>query len=869
MKNIINFMNDKGTIVLVPNARVQKEVNQLNAATSINTKPNVYTKGEWYKKLFSETQRSSLNPTNLLTHAQSKFLWEALFREKEIDYQAPITPLLRKAQNSYRLYLSYLLSNYEDTLKLHDESLEFLEWIKLIEERTTNLNSIMPDQLEFWISQQINNLTLPSKVVIYGEYEESPLFKSILGTFTEKSIEVVTLEHSVTESVINIISTCTIENELTAAAYWAKEISSKEPDASIAVLLPGVDTYKDKAKSVFESVLAIDTKWPGKPIKEDVFNIGSSYWLSGQGLTKAILQILKAGIRPHDIDFWCSFICSRYIKGHKQFVSGRHSFAMNLKNQKLSKFSLKSIIGIATHYCKGDSGLIETLNALNLCAKEKATPFEWTTRFTSTLNECGIPGDHALNPEEVETFKQFEKVLLEFRSLGLLAEKFTANQAMAALETVIQSAVYQKHNFHSNINIMDVKEAPNYAVDYIWVIGCNQDRWPSLPTPAKLLPQSILKEVGVIGASVDANIEYANSLFKKISTLSKNITISYSEHSEENKLVPNFCLETLEGDITELPELEILKMDETISQFYEKVPFDNVPMNGSDDLKGGTSFFDDQSKCPARAFAKHRLRLQEPQSQRWGIDPRDRSNVLHLVLKSFWDEVKTSKKLNTLDNDEIKIMFLSSWDTNLKEYLDWKISFLSKAMLSVERHKASTLFMKQIELEKQRPPFEVVATERKDTVKIGRFYVNIILDREDKDIQSNGVIALDNKRYEGSIKSWLRPRTGDVQLPIYVTSNKDVNYIGAGFNSLHGSKAQFTGISDEVDFPKEADFKAVSKCKNKIANTWDGLKEYWNQSINMLAVEIDDGIITPEPTEKNNCTFCAMQSICGIRSIAN
>ncbi len=61
-------------------------------------------------------------------------------------------------------------------------------------------------------------------------------------------------------------------------------------------------------------------------------------------------------------------------------------------------------------------------------------------------------------------------------------------------------------------------------------------------------------------------------------------------------------------------------------------------------MRGGATVLQLQAACGFRAFAEMRLRATEIEDVELGMDARERGNVVHKVLESFWEQVKTQAR---------------------------------------------------------------------------------------------------------------------------------------------------------------------------------------------------------------------------------
>ena len=60
---------------------------------------------------------------------------------------------------------------------------------------------------------------------------------------------------------------------------------------------------------------------------------------------------------------------------------------------------------------------------------------------------------------------------------------------------------------------------------------------------------------------------------------------------------------------------------------------------------GGADLFRDQSQCPFRAFARHRLHSRELAEADIGLDAAQRGTLLHQLMEKIWSQLESRDKL--------------------------------------------------------------------------------------------------------------------------------------------------------------------------------------------------------------------------------
>ena len=137
------------------------------------------------------------------------------------------------------------------------------------------------------------------------------------------------------------------------------------------------------------------------------------------------------------------------------------------------------------------------------------------------------------------------------------------------------------------------------------------------------------------------------------------------------------------------------------------------------------------------------------------------------------------------------------------------------------------MILRWLEVEKQRPSFDVIATEQKITMNFGELTISLSLDRLDE-VDGHPVV-IDYKTGNVSSTAWHGERPKDPQLPLYVLASKPMPE-GCFFGHLKGTKFKYLGISKDP---------IISGLKP--ADDWQLQIDQWQTAINQLAQEFIQG----------------------------
>ncbi len=282
-------------------------------------------------------------------------------------------------------------------------------------------------------------------------------------------------------------------------------------------------------------------------------------------------------------------------------------------------------------------------------------------------------------------------------------------------------------------------------------------------------------------------------------------------------------------------------------------------------LKGGISLISNQSECPFRAFAVHRLKSHELPKFVYGIPPKDIGTMLHLVLEHFWKDMKTQKTMKNTSSSSLTEMVNAACEIGI-EYLRKKHSHLRQPNYAyIEKQRLSRLMKKWLEQENLRSAFEVVEQEYKLQWQYEELRLNFKIDRIDKLNNSFALIDYKSGSTKSEISDELRP--SDPQLMLYASAlaqeNKFSPINALLYAQVNIDSPSYRGVSlDNEIYPKTG----LNQQNKLIGNhSWDGLKQHWQSVLSNIAQEFLDGYIAVDPKTKKSCQYCHLSSFCRIK----
>jgi probable DNA repair protein len=275
----------------------------------------------------------------------------------------------------------------------------------------------------------------------------------------------------------------------------------------------------------------------------------------------------------------------------------------------------------------------------------------------------------------------------------------------------------------------------------------------------------------------------------------------------------------------------------------ETVPDGRAPALATKTPRGGTRILSDQAACPFRAFARHRLAAESLEAPVAGPDARARGLLLHTLMKELWSELKGSAGLRGDCGPAIERAAAAAVrDAKLEE-----------PFAALERKRLAKLARDWLEVERERSPFEVVATEDKRKLAVAGLELNGRIDRMDR-LEAGGHALIDYKTGRPTPAEWLGERPDDPQLPLYaLNAGEDISAVA--FAKLKTGDMRNMGFSEQKD--------AIPGVKP--AKDWAALIEGWRKEIESLGAGFASGDARVDPKKQlTTCRYCDLQTLCRV-----
>lgn len=825
MLPFFDLTND--TIILTPNRRLSRYLsNKLNLElqqqkTAWQT-PAIFPYHSWLKILFEK-----YSDLILLNEHRERILWTSIIKSEN----ATTIALARKAWETIKQWKIPLsaLANYSDETKI------FSIWANAFDTICKNKNLCDKNTVSEIIVSYVKNgqIKLPARIYLVGFDDISPEQQELLQVFSKFSaIEYIDINNLVADE--KKIACPNSEMEMLTMARWAHKTLSQNPNTYIGCVVPNLVQLRDSIERTFTQTFS---DYQVKP-----FNISAGKTLDQFPIVYTALKILELNIAftTTNINYLLS---SPFIIGATTEKIPRALLRSQLKQLALEEINLDLILKNSA--CPIFTQALQTINHHS----QTKNPNTWAQLFLTEFEYFGL-GKTSLNDEENKALQHFYKSLHELSSLNLVIDNLTCTQALGYLNNIVSNSIFQKPSQQQPIDILGILEAAGINFDYLWIMGMDNASFPPPPSPNPFIPLPIQKKLNLPHASHERELEFSKKIIKRLAQSSKSIIYSYPLTADDRKLKPNFMIQN-----TPLITENDLKLSESIEEHTKKTeifvepPF--CPITANEKIHGGTKIFELQALCPFRAFAALRLRAQSKPAWRNIM----RGILVHAVLEEIWGKIVSHETLLQYSAPILQELIASAVNRTVKKH-HYDLLGISDFLIEIEKTCIAKIVFDWMQLEKSRPPFEIISLEQKHEISFDGLALRLRIDRIDK-LADGTIIIIDYKTGKQSISifGWLNENLTNPQLPLYcITTAGDAGSIA--FAELKPNALGFKGITK-----KDLQIDGIKFIED---HEWSELLTKWRSTLTQLAQDFRAGnaMIAPKP---GACRTCELKVLCRVK----
>jgi probable DNA repair protein len=867
-----------GVTVVTPNQRLAQALSrEFDAAQTAQGRSawesaDILPYAAFVQRCYEDLLYSELAPALpiLLTPAQERALWEDIIRRSDAGgalLAIPETAAL--AADAWKTAHAWRLLDSLRSGQLNEDATAFRDWcaaysLRCERERHTD-TALLPDLVAARLIG--NEMRKPKLLAVYGFDIRTPQQQALFDALRSASTEVFVSAQERCEARVLCVACVDARDEIGRAAAWARARLAADPRVRIGIVVPDLAKQRKALIRTFRTVMAPASMLPGANDDPLPFNVSLGETLTGYPLVQAACLIVELAGREIDFGRASLLLRSPFIAAGEAEAAGRARLDLELRRRAEPAITLDRLLNTLDAAGAGAYApeLAQRLRRLAEFRKSDLfaarSPSAWARAITDALKLMGFPDKgRSLDSTEYQTLKKWHEVIAGFALLDRVSAKMGYAEAIGRLRRLAAETLFQPEAPHAPVQILGVLESAGIEFDHLWVMGLTDEAWPIHPRPNPFLPLEAQRKARVPEASIEATLALDAAITRGWLRAAGEVVLSHPEVEAEGerRLLPSPLLRDLAPADLASPAYprhrDLIHAAARIESIEDAVA---PPLAASAALTGGTSVITDQSACPFRAFALHRLEAKSPEAPHAGLDAMERGILVHRVLAGAWDRLKTKTNLDVIGEGELEALLARSAEEAVTRVKRDRPATLAGRFAEVEKARLARLARAWLEMEREArgDDFTVAAVEDKRSLVIGPLTLRGKLDRVDE-LEDGRRIVIDYKSTGKPSSAWLGERPDEPQLPLYLIASEPAA-VAIAFAQVKAGDMKFTALAaDETLLP-------VWKSLPDIG--WDAQVAAWREVLTRLAAQFAAGEAAVQPKNpRMTCRNCDLQPLCRI-----
>ncbi|WP_367606609.1 PD-(D/E)XK nuclease family protein [Legionella sp. W05-934-2] len=834
MSPLYDLLSTDATIV-TPNQRlaqilIQQWSNQQH--NTVTQYPHCYAYTIWLRHSFNQViakTPASSHPI-LIDNLSAVRLWHKLMIE-----QGHTNSSITLAENLYQAWCqcqAYRCTIDFDQFNYNHQTLWFAKLAKQFEAYLKGANLIVESQLADFLCHHAN--VFAKKHLIFACFDQlTPQQLYLFDCLTKQGIQIDQRDVDRKPAVkLGKVTLADTNQENQAWIDWLvnQHQSGKQ---SIAVILPNL---QECAKDIQRLL-----RYHFKP---EQFNISMGQSLLDFPLISQALVLLKPATRTFSSLDIRIFLTSPFIKGSQSEWLNRALLLETNRQLKQTVIAKEIWNTLIEKHCPSLHQLFQGLPSY----PEKALPSEWANHFHQRLNHFGFPGDYGLTSTLYQCYEKWLGVLTDYAQFDRIESALNVNEAIELLQMHLTRTIFQPQSAMSTIQILGMLEAAGCEFDALWMAGLTDLTLPATGQLTPFIPIPLQQKLGMPYASQAKEYDIAQKRLNRFHHSCEEFVVSFAHLSDDRPNMPSPL-------ISPYPELEI-----QLSSQKNKHPLNwqtytdpqTIPLQEGESIRGGSRILANQAQCPFKAFAAHRLGIQDSEKAIDGLDNREKGTLIHLILQTIWQKIESQNTLNTMNRETLVQLINETINRCVSQVFNQPQTDFEKSVIALERHKLSKLILSVLEEDKKRPPFHLTAVEQTCQYDFEQFSIKLKFDRLDTTLEDGSKWIIDYKSTIPSGTPWLDDRPDDSQLLLYALLDEDIRTIS--YMQVQTGDVKHRGFAEHPP-----PIHGISAAKKK---TWADYRLQWKSVVNELANEFSHGVVRPHPKKNTICLTCPYGQLC-------
>ncbi|MDQ6981563.1 MAG: PD-(D/E)XK nuclease family protein [Mariprofundus sp.] len=838
-----------------------------------------------------------------LNRMQEQWLWERVIQfdlnQHELNQHstgseqsaASVRGLAGHARDAYALMQEYRI-DIGELACAGEEADALARWINAMRKKLDAgalagrlLAADVGSKLLACLNQQNFGQDMPS-IILAGFDVLTPMQQTLLAALQGTGMHLMQVLNEATSAKTMFYACGDVQAECNHITAKIAAVLDDAPRARIAIATSQSVTDASLLKRTLNHALMPELRCDPCSSMQAVVMGGES--LSDRPMIRQLLHMLSlCGEFSLSFDAFSVLLFSPWLKGYEAERFGRAELDSTFRRYNRHRMTFKSLLNISD--VKQLPKLWSVLNVMAGWDRRQRSANDWVSAVHELLKRTGFVQVNSDNKSgldtpasnagarrcnvEIQLMNAFRDVLISLVAVDAVGgveledkpgAKLTWMQFLSLLRTGCAETRLAENAKYSHVVVMPLSQMAGLKFDHVFIMGMDEEAFPPPARPYPLLPASVQKKYALPMSNGTLVYETSQLLWESVLQSASHIEISYAGQRDDKTLLASPFV----ADLTPKKPCSIATKSVRLEMeaMYDASP---VPLKVEQSVKGGTSIIKNQSACPFRAFATHRLGIAVLGETTPGIEASSKGSLMHLALEYIWRTLERQSALAVLGEQEKADLI----DASIEHA--WAESHVAadSRTRSYEKKRMQGVLSAWLELELQRPEFRVVAIEQMFHMQLPeasslQFDVNIKADRMDVDAAGRKVLIDYKTGVKQSTAKWLSDendgRIKEPQLPQYALAAKLGVDDAVAFARVRSGDMAYEGLCGD-----DIGIKGIIACdgKRNAPDDWQAVLDDWKTHLNALAMEFVDGRCDVAPRDCHACKYCGLEAVCRIEEI--
>lgn len=616
-----------------------------------------------------------------------------------------------------------------------------------------------------------------------------------------------------------------LNNELEAAASWARSIKTTSPTATVGIVVPNLAQNYARVQRQVAAILD-----PAQGSLTQTFDLSAGLALSDQPLWRHASVLLNACVEGFDPE-----VCA---------ALGNSNF-----------FDLSALTELSNHWPRHWQLTVSGQDVFQRLLPDEDVSLdvngaysfaEWMARCRGFLSACGWPQLNSLGSTGFQAYQSLEESFNQY-ALDSLKQTMTFTQMLTLLNASLGSKVFAPERPHADILVLGELETTGLSFSHLWVCGLDENSFPGKNVAHPFIPRRVAQAAGVPRSSQADELIFAQRRLDHWRTHAGELVLSYSAQTQQHEQLPSALISKFPA-MSAPPTIRQNVVEQTpgADSCVESFIDERGPAIPQGEVRGGTGLLRAQATCPFKAFAQYQLGLSQPDEVSSFPDALTRGNLLHDTLFDLVRRHSTQDQLATLVPADVRRACQQTLERHPRE--------LPGLFIEQEIERLTTLILRWLKLEAARAPFAAVYLEESFVLELHSYQFSIRVDRVDR--IDGGLVVIDYKTGQVNLSGITSSPTRDPQLPAY--SLIDTEIVGVYFAEIR-DKARLLGVADETGRIEGAQYSRALQQ----ADSWLVHRQRWQEDLSQLAEDYASGYARVDPVT-GACRYCHLADLCRV-----